>query len=144
MRSKPYGEQYNKEIGPHLSSIPEGEVARPFPVHQSYFVIFDASGGLLGRLPDGSLRSKILDFYFGAKAMVDSLQYYSNLSAYYFTLSQDHPNIGRTWTEMIFYTEQLRLMHLELERLHKEVRPELDRNLTATPSNQTVYPSSIN
>ena len=135
--------QYNKEIGPHLRSISEEEVARPFPVHQSYFVIFDASGGLLGRLPLGSLRSKILDFYFGAKAMVDSLQYYSSLRAYYFTLSQGHPNVVETWNEMLFYTEQLRLMHLELERLYNEVRPELDIYLTTTPSNQIVYPSSI-
>jgi hypothetical protein len=134
--------QYYKEIGPHLSSIPEKEAARPFPVHQSYFVIFDASGGLLGRLPVGGLRSKILDFYFGAKAMVDSLQYYSNLRAYYFTLIQGHPNVVATWNEILFYTEQLRLMHLELERLYKEVRPELEKYLTTTPSNQIVYPSS--
>jgi hypothetical protein len=35
----------------------------------------------------------------------------------------------KTWKEMLFYTEQLKRGHLELERLHAEVRHELDRYL---------------
>jgi gamma-glutamyltranspeptidase len=135
--------QYYKEIGPHLSSVIPPEVARPFPVNQSYFVIFDASGALVGRIPSTSLRSKILDFYFGAKAMVDSLQYYARLSAYYFALGQGHPNSAQTWNEMLFYSGQLKAAHSELERLYKEVRPELDKYLNTTPSEQIVFPSSI-
>jgi len=121
--------QYYREIGPHLGSVRQTEVARPFPVNQSYFVIFDASGALLGRIPDISLRSKILDFYIGAKGMVDSLQHYAHLSAYHFALGQGHPNAQKTWDEMLFYTGQLKRAHNELERLYKEVRPELDRYL---------------
>jgi hypothetical protein len=100
---------YSKEIGPHLGS--EIDIARPFPVRQSYFVIFDASGALVGRIPNPGLRSKILDFYVGAKSMVDSLQYYSTLNAYYRTLQQGHPNVVSTWGEMKFYTEQLKKAH---------------------------------
>ena len=131
--------QYTKEIGPHLSSVSESEVARPFPVNQSYFVIFDASGALVGRIPSTTLRSKILDFYIGAKGMVDSLQYYARLSAYYFALGPGHPNSEQTWKEMLFYTGQLKTAHSELDRLHKEVKPELDRYLNTTPSEQIVY-----
>jgi gas vesicle protein len=121
--------QYYREIGPHLASVSQTEAARPFPVNQSYFVIFDASGALLGRIPDTSLRTKILDFYNGAKAMVDSLQHYTRLSAYYFTLDRNHPNAQKTWDEMLFYTGQLKRAHIELERLYKEVRPELNKYL---------------
>jgi hypothetical protein len=121
--------RYYVEIGPHLGD-PTVEVARPFPINQSYFVIFDANGALLGRIPgDTSLRIKILDFYIGAKGMVDSLQYYARLNAYYFALGQGPPNTQKTWDEMLFYTGQLKRAHTELERLYKEVRPELDRYL---------------
>jgi hypothetical protein len=35
--------------------------------------------------------------------MVDSLQHYAHLSAYYFALGQGHPNAQKTWDEMLFY-----------------------------------------
>jgi hypothetical protein len=120
--------QYNKEIGPHLGS--DIEAARAFPVRQSYFVIFDASGALVGRIPNPGLRSKILDFYIGAKSMVDSLQYYANLNAYYTTLQKDHPNILAIWEELKFYTQQLRKAHNELLRLHEDVRQDINRFLS--------------
>lgn len=129
---------YNRDIGPHLSSVGEAEAARAFPVRQSYFVIFDASGALVGRIPSFSLSRKILNFYGGAKAMVDSLQYYASLNGYYFTLEPNHPNGVRTWEEIVFYTRQLRQMHLELERRYGELRPELDRYLSSTPSDQII------
>jgi len=119
---------YSKEIGPNLGSAIE--VARPFPVRQSYFVIFDASGALVGRIPNPGLRSKILDFYIGAKSMVDSLQYYSNLDAYYKTLPQGHPKVGSTFTELTFYTGQLKRAHIELLKLHEDVRLEVNRFLS--------------
>jgi hypothetical protein len=56
-------------------------------------IIFDANGALLGRIPSTNLRSKILDFYIGAKGMVDSLQYYAHLNTYYFALGSGHPNL---------------------------------------------------
>jgi hypothetical protein len=121
--------RYSAEIGPHLGD-PTLLVARPFSINQSYFVIFDANGALVGRIPgDTSLRSKILDFYIGAKGMVDSLQYYARLSAYYFALDQAHPNTKNAWDEILFYTGQLKQAHTGLERLYQEVRPELDRYL---------------
>ena len=135
-------QQYYREIGPHLASLDETKAARAFPVHQSYFVVFDASGALVGRLPVLSLSRKILNFYVGAKAMVDSLQYYANLSAYYFTLGPNHPNAGPTYQEMVFYTGQLRQMHLELERRYAELRPELNTYLNNTPWDQTIYMGS--
>jgi len=119
---------YSKEIGPNLSS--DIEVARPFPVRQSYFVIFDASGALVGRIPNPGLRSKILDFYIGAKSMVDSLQYYSNLDAYYKTLPQGHSKVGSTFAELTFYTGQLKKAHIELQKLHVDVRLEINRFLS--------------
>jgi hypothetical protein len=57
---------YHQEIGPHLGD-PTIEVARPFPVNQSYFVVFDANGALLGQIQSANLRTKILGFYIGAK-----------------------------------------------------------------------------
>jgi hypothetical protein len=132
---------YHQEIGPHLGD-PKTEVARSFPVNQSYFVIFDANGALLGRISSTSLRSKILDFYMGAKGMVDSLQYYARLNAYYFLLDSSHPNAQRTWQEMLFYTGQLKRAHLELERLYHEVRLELDKYLSP-PVGRSVRPAAI-
>jgi hypothetical protein len=61
--------------------------------------------------------------------MIDALQYCGRLNAYHFALASDHPNAQKTWQEMLFYTEQLKRAHLELQRLHGEVRPELDRYL---------------
>jgi hypothetical protein len=75
--------------------------------------------------------------------MVDSLQYYATLSAYYFTLGPSHPNAGSTYQEMLFYTGQLRQMHLELEQRYGELRPELDRYLNSTPSEQIIYAQSV-
>jgi len=136
-------QRYHKEIGPHLSSVGETEIARAFPVHQSYFVVFDASGAVVGRIPSSGLGSKILNFYVTAKAMVDSLQYYANLRAYYFTLGPSHPNAQPTWREMLFYTGQLKQMHLELERRYGELRSELNTYLIRTPFDQIIYPEGI-
>jgi len=44
--------------------------------------------------------------------------------------------LRRPWDEMLFYTGQLKRAHTELERLYKEVRPELDRY-----SNRVVHDS---
>jgi hypothetical protein len=134
---------YYREIGPHLASVGETEAARAFPVHQSYFVVFDANGGLVGRIPSASLSRKILNFYVGAKSMIDSLQYYASLSGYYFTLEPSHPKAVPTFREMLFYTGQLRGAHLELERRYSELKPELDAYLKSTPSDQSVYLQSV-
>jgi len=82
--------QYYREIGPHLGSVSQTESrTAPVPGQSIIFrLFFDANGALVGRIPDTSLRRKILDFYIGAKGMVDSLQYYAHLSAYYFALGQ--------------------------------------------------------
>jgi hypothetical protein len=70
---------YNVQIGPELESLNEGQAASVFPVGQSYFVIFDASAASIGRLPNADLRTKIIQFYIGAKSMVDSLQHYGGI-----------------------------------------------------------------
>jgi hypothetical protein len=70
---------YSVQIGPHLRGIPEHEAAIVFPVHQNYFVVFDSSAFLLGRIPDTKLRESIISTYVEAKGFVDSLHYYERL-----------------------------------------------------------------
>jgi hypothetical protein len=133
---------YNREIGPHFASLQPGQTAKVFHANQSYFVIFDAAGSLVGRIPSQTLRSKIIDFYIGAKAFVDSLQYYERLCYYYDTIVRtDRAN--EIWQSMIAYSAQLKVMIGEFSRLYDVLKPELNGYLNATPADQTVYPNSI-
>ncbi len=72
-------ERYSLEIGPHLKDLPEDQAARVFPLHQSYFVVFDSSASLIGRIPDNKLREQIIATYIEAKGFVDSMRYYERL-----------------------------------------------------------------
>jgi hypothetical protein len=122
---------YNREIGPHFASLQTGRAANIFHASQSYFVIFDAAGSLVGRIANDELRSKIIDFYVGAKACVDSLQYYERLHAYYAAIS-DHNLRLEKWQEILAYSELLKKMNVEFSKLYDALRPELDRYLSTT------------
>jgi hypothetical protein len=72
-------ERYSEDIGPHLKDLPEGQAATVFPLQQSYFVVFDSSASLIGRIPDAKLRQQIIATYIEAKGFVDSMRYYERL-----------------------------------------------------------------
>jgi hypothetical protein len=42
---------YNREIRPHVASLEAEKPANIFHAAQSYFVVFDAAGSLVGRIP---------------------------------------------------------------------------------------------
>jgi hypothetical protein len=48
-------------------------------------------------------------------------------------LDSSHPNAQKIWKEILFHTGQLKVAHLELERLLNEVRLELDKYLNPAP-----------
>jgi hypothetical protein len=54
-------EHYNSEIGPHLDSLQPDQPANIFHATQSYFVIFDAAGSLIGRIPSPTVHVFRLD-----------------------------------------------------------------------------------
>jgi hypothetical protein len=124
---------YNREIGPHLAALPTGSPANIFRATQSYFVIFDAAGALVGRIPNQILRSKIIDFYVGAKACVDSLQYYEGLHVSHETIT-DYNQKADKWREIIQYSKQLKIMSTEFSKLYDALKPELDGYLSTTRS----------
>lgn len=122
---------YNREIGPHFASLPADRAAKVFHASQNYFVIFNAAGALVGRIPCETLRSRIIDFYVGAKACVDSLQYYERLNDYYAAIS-DHNLRLEKWQQILEYSKQLKTMNVEFSKLYNALRPELDRYLSTT------------
>jgi hypothetical protein len=122
---------YNREIGPHFASLQDGQSAHVFRANQRYFVIFDAAGALVGRIPDQILRSKIIDFYVGAKACVDSLQYYEGLHASHETISEYNQK-NEKWRQIIQYSNQLKTMNVEFGKLYAALKTELDRHLRTT------------
>jgi hypothetical protein len=124
---------YNREIGPHFASLQADRAANVFHASQNYFVIFNAAGALVGRIPCETLRSRIIDFYVGAKACVDSLQYYERLNDYYAAIS-DHNLRLEKWQQILEYSKQLKTMNVEFRKLYDALRPELDRYLSATRS----------
>lgn len=133
---------YDREIRPHLASLEEGRPANIFHATQSYFVVFDAAGSLVGRIPSQTLRSKIIDFYIGAKAFTDALQYYEGLHASHANISEYNQKSDK-WKEIIKYSSQLKAMSAEFSKLYDVLNPEFVRYLNSTPSDQTIYPDSI-
>jgi len=124
---------YNREIGPHFASLQADRAANVFHASQNYFVIFNAAGALVGRIPCETLRSRIIDFYVGAKACVDPLQYYERLNDYYAAIS-DHNLRLEKWQQILEYSKQLKTMNVEFRKLYDALRPELDRYLSTTRS----------
>ena len=108
--------------------MPPDHPAHVFRATQTYFVIFDAAGAQVGRIPNQTLRSRIIDFYVGAKACVDSLQYYEHLHSSYETISE-HDRRNEKWREIIRYSQQLKGMNVEFSKLYDALRPELDAYL---------------
>lgn len=78
-----FWDRFGQEIGPHLQSLPDDAVARVFPLHQSYFVVFDSNASLIGRVPDRELREQIISIYVEAKGFVDSMQHYERMVTSY-------------------------------------------------------------
>lgn len=72
-------DRFNVEIGPYLKDLPENEASPVFPLHQSYFVVFDSNAFLVGRIPCRKLREQIIATYVEAKGFVDSMRYYERL-----------------------------------------------------------------
>ena len=112
-------DRYEQEIGPHLRTLEDGQPAIPFPVHQSYFVVFDSNASLLGRILDRKLREQIISTYIEAKGFVDSLHYYERLVANY-KANPDLPAMsirtdGETYKEILYYSLQLKKAHALLE-----------------------------
>jgi len=91
----------------------------------------DAAGALVGRIPCETLRSRTIDFYVGAKACVDSLQYYERLHDYY-AANSDHNLRLEKWQQILEYSKQLKTMNVEFSKLYDALRPELDRYLSTT------------
>ena len=133
---------YNREIRPHLASLEAEKPANIFHAAQSYFVVFDAAGSLVGRIPSQTLRSRIIDFYIGAKAFTDALQYYEGLHASHANISEYNQK-SEKWKEIIKYSSYLKAMSAELDELYDALKPEFNLYLNATPSDQTVYCDSI-
>jgi hypothetical protein len=125
---------YNGEIGPHLDSLEPEQPANVFNVTPSYFAIFDAAGSLVGRIPNPTLRSKIIDFYVGAKSVIDSLQYYERLRTHH-EMTSNPDRAHEIWREVLRYSTQLQSMNVEFGKLYEALRPELDRFL-GVPSDQ--------
>jgi hypothetical protein len=76
-------DRYNLEIGPSLRNLKDGETAIPFPLHQSYFSVFDTNASLVGRIPEIELREQIISTYIEAKGFVDSMHYYERMVTAY-------------------------------------------------------------
>jgi hypothetical protein len=72
-------DRFNVEIGPYLKTLLEHEASSVFPLHQSYFVVFDSNASLVGRIPCRKLREQIIATYVEAKGFVDSMRYYERL-----------------------------------------------------------------
>jgi hypothetical protein len=124
---------YNREIRPHLASLQSEQAANIFHASQSYFVIFDAAGSLVGRIPSDELRSKIIDFYVGAKAFTDALQYYEGLHASHAAISEHNRRLEK-WLQILEYSKQLKTMNVEFRNLYDALRTELARYLGTTRS----------
>jgi hypothetical protein len=124
--------RYNVEIGPHLKGLPDDQVARVFPLHQSYFVVFDSNASLVGRIPDKELRERIISTYVEAKVYVDLMDYYErllvnanpNLPAY--ILSHDD---AQRHLDIVAYSKQLKLAHVMLEAKVKALQDSLQAYL---------------
>jgi hypothetical protein len=119
-------DRYEVEIGPHLTNLGEKQAAIVFPVPQNYFVVFDSSASLIGRIPDMELRKRIISTYIAAKGLVDALHYYERLIAEYNAMPESPPIAGAThlainsasirkYSELLAYTKALQEGHLRLE-----------------------------
>ena len=133
---------YNREIRPHLACLEPERPANIYHAAQSYFVVFDAAGSLVGRIASQTLRSRIIDFYIGAKAFTDALQYYEGLHASHANISEYNQK-SEKWKEIIRYSSYLKAMSADLDKLYDALKPEFNLYLNATPSDRTVYPDSI-
>jgi hypothetical protein len=127
-------ERQSREIGPHLKSRAKDQAVRPFPVHQSYFIVFDTNASLVGRIPDRELREQIITTYVEAKRFVDSLQYYERTHNEYYqyfsnltdeelkhqvhlenVYGKQYSRRQRKLAELIYYSEELTEAHTGLE-----------------------------
>jgi hypothetical protein len=116
---------YGREIGLQFAALPDGHAAPIVPISQNYFVIFDAAAAQVGRIPNQTLRSKIIEFYLSAKGLVDSLKHYEGLRASYEMIAEHDQKIEK-WQEIIQYSRQLRTMTDELSKLYPELESELE------------------
>ena len=107
------------EIGPHLRSLEDGKAANPFPLHQTYFAVFDSNASLLGRIPDRKLREQIISTYIEAKGFIDSMHYYERLVTDYESRPESSPFSMRSdaeaYSEIVSYSAQLKQGHVILE-----------------------------
>jgi hypothetical protein len=121
--------RYNVEIGPHLRSLEDGKPAIPFPLHQSYFAVFDTNASLLGRIPDEELGKQIISTYVEAKGFVDSMRYYERLVIKY-KADRKTPSLtvisdSEAYTEIVDYSAQLKKAHAMLETKIKALQQPL-------------------
>jgi hypothetical protein len=122
--------RYEVEIGPHLKNLGEDQAAVVFPVHQNYFIVFDSSASLIGRIHNIELRERIISTYVEAKGLVDSLHYYERLVEEYNAIPQSSPIADsisgvthfpinsaatRKFSELVEYTKALKEAHSRLE-----------------------------
>jgi hypothetical protein len=112
-------DRYNVEIGPHLRSLEDAKPAIPFPLHQTYFAVFDSNAFLLGRIPDRKLGRQIISTYVEAKGFVDSMRYYERLVTKYKADRRAPPlsvvSDSEAYIEIINYSAQLKKAHAMLE-----------------------------
>lgn len=137
---KSFWDRHNLEIGPHLENLGENEAAIPFPVHQSYFVVFDTNASLIGRIPERELREQIISTYVEAKGFVDSLHFYERMVIEYeeYVASgkgielraikemmkdpQGPSGLGIRYNKLISYSHKLKTAHSILERKVKALQ----------------------
>jgi hypothetical protein len=118
-----------------------------FPLQQSYFVVFDSSAHLLGRIPDIKLREQIITTYTEAKGFVDSMRYYERLVDSYNrqktqpvqTAQQKFVSVlkpvrdAKLYAPLVVYSNQLKVAHARSEDRLRELR-QLLKAFLDTPS----------
>jgi len=137
--------RFNVEIGPHVKTLLEGEASPVFPLHQSYFVVFDSNASLVGRIPCRKLREQIIATYVEAKGFVDSMRYYERLVDTYNT-QKTQPSVAaylasvakdvrddQLYRPLLQYSEQLKLDHSRLEEKMEELKRLLQAFLDIPP-----------
>jgi len=137
--------RFNVEIGPHVKTLLEGEASPVFPLHQSYFVVFDSNASRVGRIPCRKLREQIIATYVEAKGFVDSMRYYERLVDTYNT-QKTQPSVAaylasvakdvrddQLYRPLLQYSEQLKLDHSRLEEKMEELKRLLQAFLDIPP-----------
>ena len=121
-------DRYNVEIGPHLKALEKNKAVIVFPVHQNYFVVFDSSASLIGRVPDKELRQRIISTYVEAKGFVDSLHHYEHLVGEYNVGEIDSASMLK-FSQLVEYSQVLKETHCRLETKFKALQDSLQAYL---------------